>query len=295
MLNLRNNLLKRYFKWFIASKNQLYYTFLMDSDLQTSIQVWTEFCDKRIRDSVARGLREDAMNYALEWCSFIQERYKLPQIKNWKIFKRHFTEKLFGRVENCKFSPGWKVSNVIEYLSNFNNRDCHIAIFQEGDGSGSRNLILQSSQYSSWSSLVSSIPNSHYIEAFPESSTKDSLCYRRLATEFGFDVYYEVGLGQARMLFETQQKSSLIYTISIKGGRLNFIRMPKNKSKLKIGQELIHEFILNQEQYFQAKCRHLIYFLDINWISIEGYYYPENPSKVHVVDIDIPFDKLFNH
>ena len=265
-----------------------------ETDL-SSIEVWSKFCleqiDKLIRDNQILEARE----IAIDWGMYIQEKLHLPYTNNWKVFKRYMVEKIFGKIENKRFSVGWEVNEVWEYLKSFEGRNCRIAIFTEDKSTGATNIKLEKLNYLTWYDTIKTISNNDYIEVFPESSTDNSICFRRLSTSFGNSVLYEIGKGQARLLFEENQNNDRFITYSLISKEFHPLCDISKSEYLQELNEHFFNLIHYHEYIYQSKCKLLLYYYNLDWLSIEGYFYPDKPKQLNIVDIEIPFDKPFNH
>lgn len=240
--------------------------------------------------------RLKAQDLASEWASFICDKVGIGFQGVWKFFKRDLVAHWFGSPEKKRFSTGWSVEEVFEYASRFENRAIRFSLFPEDIACHAASHRLPLERKNEWKTILSKADNSLAMEMFPESSTSDSICFRRFSTLFGEDIFYEAGTGQAMYVFESEQGSHPVI-IAEKGDiGFSYKRIIPNNANKKTGYEIenkLRSMIKLHDSKISTICRNICRGLGIEYVSIEGYYDPMDGDRLVVVDLDLPFDAVF--
>jgi hypothetical protein len=158
-----------------------------------------------ISSSVAAGDWKRARGLAKDWGIDVSRLLRIPQGQVWKEFKRHLAAHWFGRPEKRIFPPKWTVSDALAYARTFQGRNLRVSCFPEDIACHAKSIRLPANERKKWFSVLEALDRNILIEIFPESSTSSGICFRRFASAFGEDVFYEAGKGQAMAVFEAEQ------------------------------------------------------------------------------------------
>lgn len=231
-----------------------------------------------------------------EWASLICDKIGIRFQGVWKFFKRDLVAHWFGSPEKKRFSAGWSVEEVFEYVSRFENRIIRFSLFPVDIACHATSHRLPLEKKNEWKKLLRKADNPLAMEIFPESSTSDSICFRRFSTLFGEDIFYEAGKGQAMYVFESEQGSHPV--IIAERGEFDFSYkriIPDNANK-QTGCEIenkLRNMIKLHEGKISTRCCNICRALGIEYVSIEGYYDPKDVDRLIVLDLDIPLDVVF--
>ncbi len=232
---------------------------------------------------------------ALEWAHGLGHDLKLRRFTVWKEFKRALAARWFGAPEHRVFVPQWSPEAVLTYLAQFKDRHVRVSVFSAGIACHAPSQRLPA-QRDLWPGTMAQLDRDTLIEAFPESSSAQSLCFRRYCTAFGEEVVYEAGRGQAMPVFESEQgRHSTAFARRL--GTTDFTTgatvVPDYAvSAALLGQELA-QLITQHDATLQLKCGAICRRTGIEWTSLEGYYDPLSNARVTIVDMDLPFDYVF--
>jgi hypothetical protein len=266
----------------------------MDSESSISAEARTKLTALRIREAVARDRWSEARQLATDWAFEVSEELGLTKTSNWKFFKRALSAHWFGRVENKRFPPGWSREEALQYAKTLTGRSLRISLFPENIACRATSIKLPAEQEEHWENIIARIDNTVAIEIFPESSTLNSICFRRLATGHAEEVVYEAGKGQAMFVFEQEQgrhpivtarktRAGYAYSRLNSGGDIEFSEI---EGKLRM---LIEKYDESLSRKSAIACN----VLGIGYVSIEGYFDPGVTCSPVIVDLDLPFDYAF--
>jgi hypothetical protein len=239
---------------------------------------------------------EEAQLQANAWADEVCNHLGIQNPGVWKYFKRALVVRWFGKLENRRFPPNWSADDALEYARQFTNRSVRFSLFPKDIACHAESFKLPIEDTDSWQSIVESVDKSTDMEMFPEASTKDSICFRRLTTVFGEDTHYEAGIGQAMFVFEQERGQHPIITANKSLSDYTYDEiLPKDtsytisnfiKSKLQL-------LIKYHESYLSHQSFGLCRMLGIEQSAIEGYFDYNYPEKLIIVDMDLPFDIAF--
>ncbi|MCL4519168.1 MAG: hypothetical protein M1587_08240 [Thaumarchaeota archaeon] len=255
---------------------------------------WFWLAEKRIASAIAEGDWTEAQDIANAWADEICHKFDIPNTGVWKFFKRSIAARWFGRVENRRFAPGWSVDEALGYARSFVGRSVRFSLFSTDIASHATSHRLPIDRPQEWEQLLSQADNSIAMEVFPESSSPNSICFRRFTTCFGEEILYEAGKGQATYVFEQERGQHAVISAK-KIGEIFAFRNHVGNVCVSSAQEIrpkLELLISVHETTLGAKSFGLCRMLGIDFVSIEGYFDPATDS-VSIVDLDLPFDSVF--
>ncbi len=235
-----------------------------------------------------------AQGIAKDWGNQISRQMGMPQRKVWKEFKRDIAQRWFGRPEKRIFEPPWSHEAVLDYTGNFPGRNLRVSSFPENIACHAKSFRLPANQESIWIETLLALDRNVLIEVFPESSTSNSICFRRFGFAFGEEIFYEAGKGQAMPVFEDEQgKHPMVHGYRDISGNYNFrASMPTHKDGREIRKKL-QMLIRKYDRIIQSKCSGVCRKTGIDGLGLEGYFNPGATNDLIVVDFDLPFDFVF--
>jgi hypothetical protein len=232
----------------------------------------------------------------MEWSDGVCEKCGLEKSKVWKVFKRSLVARWFGKVEKQLFKPGWSVEEALEYANRFPGRSIQFSLFPEAIACGARNIQLPWDQREKRNEILSGIDNSIAMEMFPESSSNESICFRRFTTEYGEEVIYEAGKGQAMFVFEQEQGKHEIVEATKSGKDFVYSRRNaenRDSRELEEIEKKLRTLIKVYDNNLGGNCLGICRALGFKQLSIEGYFDPTRDNNLLVIDLDLPFDFVF--
>jgi len=242
------------------------------------------------------GAWSRAREAALEWAAWTCADLRLSKTSNWKVFKRRLIAKWFGAPEKRIFNPPWNAEEIIQYGIAMRPKTVRISSFPQGIACHAHSERLTPQHQDQWSRIICTMDPHSLIEAFPESSTPTSICFRRTSGAFGEDTRYEVSNGQAMTAFESEQGKHPVVTAFYQRNSTH----PEYMYPLgfpdatvdAITRKLVH-LIDTHGIAIESKCKMLCYKVGIPWLGIEGYFDPKSDLRLTIVDVDLPFDFVF--
>ena len=262
----------------------------------TREELWSQFANKRIAEAIAKGQWLKAQEIAMEWANGICDRLGLAKLDNWKFFRRSLVARWFGHVTSKRFLHGWSVEEALQYANRFAGRSVRFSLFPEDIACHATSYRLPVDQKERWEGIIAQADNSIAMEMFPETSTDDTICFRRYTTQFGETVFYEAGKGQAMLVFEQERGQHPVVSAMQDGGGYIYARIvpedQHNRTALEIEAKL-KSLIKTHDRRLASKCFGLCRMLGIDYVSIEGYFDLARSNKLTIVDLDLPFDFVF--
>jgi len=268
----------------------------MDYRASRREELWFQFAKKRIAEAIARDQWLEAQKIATDWADGICDRLGLRKTSVWKFFKRSLVAQWFGQVENRRFQPGWSVEEALQYAKSFSGRSVRFSLFPEDLACHAASFRLPAEQEDRWRSIIAQVDNSVAMEMFPESSTDDTICFRRYTMQFGEEVIYEAGKGQAMFVLEQEQGQHPVVSAEKKDGRYVYSEInpgDKHSEEVKEIKVKLRNLIETNDDELTRKCCRLCRALGIGWVCVEGYFDPTKPGSLVIVDLDLPFDFVF--
>jgi hypothetical protein len=225
---------------------------------------------------------------ALEWANYICQKLGLNVASNWKIFKKNLTQFYFGELECKRFTSKNTIEDIFSYIKNLNvDNKIRMSVHRYESSCHSKSVRIGINSADLIEHELRCLLSDDEIEIFPEASNDDSICFRRLSSEFGNPIY-EVGFGQAMYVFENERGKHKICTISHKEGNCE-ITGSGDSLLDKCAMSLFNEF----DSCFSIKSNMIYRYTGIEYLSIEGYYDYVKKSSPIIVDFDLPFDYIF--
>lgn len=257
--------------------------------------MWFQFTEERIEQAVAKGQWNETEEIAMEWADMVCGKFGLKKTRVWKFFKRYLVEKWFGVVENKRFQPSWSVQEALEYANRFSGRSVRFSLFPEDIACHAKSFRLPVDRRTEWESTIAQADNSVAMEMFPETSSENTICFRRYSSR-GENIVYEASKGQAMFVFEQEQ--GLHPIVEASKLRERFIFSKRNHGddhfyELKEVERKLKALIKSYDSEITNKGLRICRALGINFLSIEGYFDPKVKSGPVVVDLDLPFDYIF--
>ena len=171
----------------------------------------------------------------------------------------------------------------------YSNSVLRMTIHKNSEACHSKSVALNyGEEIKQFSSELNQLGTQDCIVVFPESSGPNTICFRCAVNDFGQEIYFEAGFGQAYLTFENERglhptasmqknKSSKQYCVN------------GDKSLILCLRNLIEQYGVYLTLTANRMCR----LLGMDYISIEGYYDYKEKSCPIIVDCDLPFDKVF--
>lgn len=259
-------------------------------------EVNTFWAEALIAEALAREDYNKAREAALCWAKALSDRLGCEFTGNWKFFKRSLAAKWFGAAENRRFAAYWNPEEVLQYANSLTERSIRISIFPDNIACHAVSLRIPAGRPIELASTVTSLDRETPIEIFPESSNERTICFRRFTSQFGEEIFYEAGTGQAMLVFESEQgKHPLVRAIRVSDTTFEFVVAEEvtEDSSSSIHSRL-QQLIYLHEESFLRKSFGMCRYLGIEFLSIEGYY-DHLYNRLTVVDIDLPLDAIFMH
>ena len=258
--------------------------------------LWFRFARRRIAEAIEQGDWLEARKVAYQWADGTCARLGVTRTGVWKLFKRSLVERWFGPIENRRFEPGWSVQEALEYANSCSGRSVRFSLFPEDIACHATSCCLPLGKEEHWERIIAQVDNSVAMEMFPESSTDDTICFRRYATEYGEEVVYEAGKGQAMFVFEQEQGRHPIVAATKVGHQYVYSsRVPPNGT-VESADEIetkLRALIDLRDNDLARKCQSICRALGTDHVSIEGYFDPARSENLSMVDLDLPFDYAF--
>lgn len=262
----------------------------------TKDELWFQFAKERIAEAVAKGQLFEAQEIATEWAGGVCNRLGLPNTNNWKFFKRNLVARWFGEVEKKRFPPGWSVEEALQYANCFAGHSVRFSLFPKDIACHATSFRLPSNQREKWKSIIAQADNSIEMEMFPESSTDDTICFRRYTTRFGGEVTYEAGKGQAMFVFEQERGQHPVVLAKRKDEEYVYTRIVpagQHNSTVQEIEDKLRNLVKTHDCGLASKCFGICRVLGIDCVPLEGYFDPTRHNKLSIVDLDLPFDFVF--
>lgn len=242
----------------------------------------------KIEKAARKNDWELASSISWQWAQIVNNKLGLKSSNNWKQFKINLCEHYFGKNESRFFTADSNPNDVRDYYFRLlpnkvrctihkNNEACHSVSRRIDDFGGIENVV----------DIIQSLSIGDMLKMFPESSNNQTICFRRLYDFTNNDVAYEMGFGQAYLVFENERGYHDTVSIGITHPKMKITG--SNTQLLRVGKQLYDEW----ESFLQLNSWRLCKYLGITYVSIEGYYNYENHSAPVIVDIDLPFDIAF--
>ena len=262
----------------------------------TQEELWFQFAESRIAEAISQNQWLGAQDTANEWADIVCARLGLSNPGVWKFFKRALVAYWFGQVERRKFSPGWSVKEALEYANSFVRRSVRFSLFPKDIACHAKSFRLPADQRGEWERILVEADNSEAMEMFPEPPMDDVICFRRYTTIFGEEIHYEAGKGQAMFVFEQERGQHPVISASKKDEGYVYTRALLGSQYVEVAQDIemkLKDLIDIHDDALASTCLSMCRALGIDYTSIEGYFDPNTPDKLLVVDIDLPFDAAF--
>lgn len=262
----------------------------------TRTELCFQFAEERIAEAVKKDQWLKAQEIAVEWADAISNHLGLRKTGNWKFFKRNLVARWFGGVENKRFPPGWSAEEALQYANSFTSRSVRLSLFPRDIACHAISFRLPVNQRKEWKSIIDQADNSIAMEMFPESSTDDTICFRRYTTRFGEGVSYEAGKGQAMFVLEKERGQHPVVSTEKKDKEYVYTRIVPERHHNRTVQEIeakLRNLIKTHDYGLASKCFGICRVLGIDYVSIEGYFDPTRPHNLSIVDLDLPFDFVF--
>lgn len=262
----------------------------------TKDELWFQFAEERITKAVAGDRWLKAQEIAIEWANGVCDRLGLANTGNWKFFKRNLVARWFGKVEKKRFPPGWSVEVALQYANSFTGRSVRFSLFPKDIACHATSFRLPLDKREQWKDIIAQAENSVAMEMFPESSTDDTICFRRYTTRFGGEVFYEAGKGQAMFVFEQERGQHPVVLAKKKDEKYIYTRIVPAGNPNRTVQEIeakLRNLIKTHDYGLTSKCFGICRILGIGYVLIEGYFDPTRPNNLSIVDLDLPFDFVF--
>jgi len=225
---------------------------------------------------------------ALEWANYISQRIGLKYASNWKIFKKNLAQYYFGKLECRRFTKENILEEIISYIKIFDKHiKVRMSVHKFESSCHSKSVRVTMNDFDLIKKEILQLQQNDEIEIFPEASNENSICFRRLSSEFG-SPSYEVGFGQAMYVFESERGKHKVCSLSF---------VDKNIKIINSGDKYLDTYAINlindYEEYFSLKANMIYRYTGIEYLSIEGYYNYYKKSQPIIVDFDLPFDYIF--
>lgn len=257
-------------------------------------EVLTNFAESQVADALRRGDFEGAREAVLSWANSVARHVGLSceSTMNWKFFKREVIARWFGGVERRKFPPEWNPGEALEYACSLLDRNIRISQFPSTIACHAVSIRIGVGCFDDLEATVVSLDPSIPIEIFPESSSDRTICFRRFAPLFNEMVVYEAGLGQAMLVFESEQGLHPIVSAVKTEMGVKFDSIDRSDVEIEIIRHRLERLIKEREEILACQSYGLCRTLGIEAIAVEGYY-DDTTSRLVIVDGDLPFDLAF--
>lgn len=243
------------------------------------------FCSSRLDECIKQKDYLNAQNVALEWAEFYARKLGIEEYDNWKIFKKSLAAKYFGSNPLIRIKFDSRIECVQDFIDAYPKRHIRYSLHRYNTACHSKSERIDRVKLLQWlEDVKNELTAEDVIEIFPETSSDETICFRRLSVGYNNASEYEAGLGQAMYIFETERGMHEI--ASIMGSSI----VLSNNEFLNDGLMSLH---CHYEPYFINKTFAMSYYLGVPYVSIEGYYDSISCTKPIIVDIDLPFDKAF--
>lgn len=247
-----------------------------------------DFFHYKIKRAIEKNDWKLASDISLQWAQIVECKLGLQSSNNWKEFKVNLCEHYFGKNESrffCADSSPLDIRNYylrllpskVRFTVHKSDEACH-STSRRIDDFGSIEDVID---------LIRSLSYGDIVKIFPESSNDQTICFRRLYEFDNNNVSYEMGFGQAYLVFENERGYHETISLEISHNKIQTIG--SNTSLLVAGKQLFDEY----ESVLQLNSWRLCKYLGVPYVSIEGYYNHVNNLSPSVVDIDLPFDIAF--
>jgi hypothetical protein len=228
---------------------------------------------------------------ALEWFSAACPLVSDHLTKNWKILKKWLVAAIFGDLEGQFLMPGWTPEQVSLYVQPLLSglRTMRISAIPTGISCHARSETFDPT----WSLLkvlefVRSFDAGSALHVFPQQDA-NQLCFRAV---YGEEIVLEAGWGQAMYVFEAERGRHAIVTARI-GSELPLAFQGMGRPPAYLLTAMSH-FLADQGDWLQSVGPFVSNLLGIEQFAIEGYFDPDSPERVVVVDMDLPLDIAWN-
>jgi pyruvate,orthophosphate dikinase len=262
------------------------------------IKVLYEQSMEKINDAIYNNDDAEGKKIAMQWAKMICLKYGMDLPTVWKFFKRDIISKWFGKREHRRFSPVWKVRDVLEYMQHLPGNSFRISKFPRDIACHAESLALNLDERDLWFNIIEKVDKSVSIEVFPTIS-EHSMCFRIFNSWEEF--YVEAGIGQAMYVFEEEQGKHPIVMAQFNnesqyGDQYVLSEKYKQNSRKSVVEKIklmLKDFIKIHIENIRIRCEFLRYSLGVDYIAIEGYFDPGKPGNISVVDLDLPLDGAF--
>jgi hypothetical protein len=232
-----------------------------------------------------------ARQLAMDWAQGVARRSALESADTWKFFKRAVVRRWFGPLESRKFMPPWNCDDVLCYAAAFITQDVRLSVFSTHLACHAPSMRLPK-DLTALRQVLLGVDRNEPIEVFPESSSTESICFRRFSYQFGEDVLYEAGFGQAMYTFEAEQGDHLIIRASKASGSYQFETAPDLTMRYQTLARRLGALLRTHDTALEDRCFCLCRALGIEYVSIEGYF-EQDTDRLTIVDVDLPLDFAF--
>lgn len=248
---------------------------------------------ERIRHARAFRSRALARRLALEWGASVSARLSMPEVGNWKFFKRDVIQHWFGKRECQRFPSGWSSEEVLQYALKHrgSGRAVRYSLFPSTIACHALSRVLDDSEsVEAWRREIESLDHEEPIEVFPQQPPTQ-VCFR--AVFWGSHMDLEAGIGQAMYVFEEERgQHPTLRAVIERGGECQRISGADRvmETPLELG---LRDFVEQYGKWLYLRLWDMSVVLGSAWLGIEGYYDPDTGNEPFVCDLDLPQDLAF--
>lgn len=232
----------------------------------------------------------NAIEECYNWADIVANKFGFSYNKNWKLFKKKLVGKYFGSPPFKCFSRNQQsLEDFKIFKKTYANSKLRMTIHKHNEACHSKSIaLINGDEIKHFLWAIKELGPQDYITVFPESSGPYSICFRCAISNFGQDIYYEAGFGQAYLTFENERGLHPIASVhkNKSCGKCSIIGVDSLKMH-------IYKMIEDYEYFLTSKMYCMCQFLGMDYIAIEGYYNYKEKTRPIIVDCDLPFDKVF--
>lgn len=252
----------------------------------------THHMTRRATTAVRIGHTDLAAEAALKWFSIVAPMSDKDDMQNWKVLKKRLVSALFGELQGKFFAPNWDAEQVSSYAQNLMDgpETVRISQFPIGISCHARSEALEST----WNddqlrNFIAAFDNLATLHVFPQQNA-DQLCFRAVFGAEGLLV--EAGWGQAMYVFEAERGQHPIAVARLDtDGHFRFEHRIAKSHKVMKG---LKNLVSSHKRWLLGAGRIVSAMLGLEQFAIEGYFDPDVPSELKVVDMDLPLDIAWN-
>jgi hypothetical protein len=248
-------------------------------------------CLRRIQTAIEGGRVASAQSHALSWAMDVCVALSLPEVTNWKFFKRDIAAIWFGQREFRRYLSNWRPEDVVNVVTRWMEKGatvrysvfppdiaCHAVsgTFPTGPDQTAIVSLLQG--------LDATLP----LEVFPQQPV-ERLCFRIASNDVSCLI--EAGQGQAMYVFETERGSHATAQADLRALFLSGTCPVSGPAAIAARLE---DMLSRYGATLLAGVIDMAATLGVPWFAIEGYYDSDAAAFPVVCDIDLPQDLAFH-